>query len=389
MKVLLVHNRYQLPGGEDVVFARERDLLRDAGHQVIEYVRSNNEIAESGPWGRAAIALKTIWSWETERELRGILAREKPHVAHFHNTFPLVSPAAFYACRDAGVPAVQTLHNARLVCPGADLTRDGRPCEDCVGKLPWRGIVHGCYRDSRVETTVVAAAMSFHRSYGTWRDLVSTYIVPTEFYRSRFIQGGIPAHKIVVKPHFVSPDPGVAFGGDYALFIGRLAPEKGVKTMIAAWRSLADVPLKIVGEGPLRGDVLDFMRERGHVDLISRLDRAALVELIKGARFLVWPSEGYYETFGLVAIEAFACGVPVIASDTGVMKEMVKDAFTGLHFVAGDPESLAQKVRWAWEHPSQLVAMGHNARANYEAKYTDKDNYEMLMSIYARESRAA
>ncbi|MBV9086230.1 MAG: glycosyltransferase family 4 protein [Acidobacteriaceae bacterium] len=382
MKVLLVHNYYQLPGGEDVVFARHRDLLKSFGHEVLEYVRTNDELKHCNSWQYPAAALKTIWAWDTVRDLRHILAREKPDIAHFHNTFPLVSPAAYYACRDAGTKVIQNLDNARLICSGGTLTRHGLPCEECVGTTPWRGVLHACYRNSRIQTGVVAATMSFHRHCGTWTNQVSTYLASTEFYRSKFIQGGLPSSKIVVKPHFVTPDPGPQYGGSYALFIGRLAPEKGVDTLLAAWESLGSIPLKIRGEGPLRSAVAKFIASHPNVELVDRLDCFALSQLIKNARFLVWPSHGNYETFGLVAIESFACGVPVIASDTGVMREMVQDGVTGLHFTARDPRALADKVQWAWNNPSQLETMGRNGRALYETTYTSDVNYRMLMDIY-------
>jgi glycosyltransferase involved in cell wall biosynthesis len=218
----------------------------------------------------------------------------------------------------------------------------------------------------------------------TWQNQVDVFIASTEFYRQKFIQGGLPAEKIVVKPHFVVTDPGPGKNrGDYALFIGRLAPEKGVRTLLGAWEKLKGIPLKIRGDGPLLGEVQEFIRRNpSDVEVVPRASSEQWMALMRGARFLVWPSGGLYETFGLVAIEAFSFGMPVIASRTGVMAEMVQDGRTGLYFNPGDTEDLAKKVAWAWTHPEEMAEMGRAARAEYEAKYTAEKNYAQMIDIY-------
>jgi len=384
--VLKVHNLYQQPGGEAESVRRECALLTSAGHSVIEYARHNDEIARYGLWRKATLAARTVWAWDSHREIKALLERERPDLAHFHNTFPLISPAAYYACREAGVPVIQSLHNPRLVCPAATFQRDHRVCQDCLGrKFAWPGVLHGCYRGSRTQTSVVAAMLAIHWQLKTWERLVDCYIVFTEFYRRKFVEAGLPAEKIVVKPHFVE-DYGVRQTvGSYALFVGRLALEKGVDTLLEAWRELRHIPLMIRGEGALSHEVQQLARESGGtVQLLPRLDRDELAGLMQGARFLVWPSQGYYETFGRVAAEAFSCGVPVLASRIGVTEEIVADGRTGLHFTPCDPEDLAAKVEWAWAHPEEMAAMGRAARREYEAKYTAERNYQTLIQIYER-----
>ncbi len=388
MKILQVHNRYQLPGGEDEVFRAERELLALMGHRVIEYVRRNDEITLNGFLSSAWLTAETVWARDSRRALGELIAREKPDVAHFHNTLPLVSPSAYYACHEAGVRVVQTLHNYRLACPAATFYRDGQVCEECVGHGLLRGVRHGCYRNSRAATAAVAAMLVTHRLLDTWCKQVDCYIAPTEFSRRKFIEAGLPAERIVVKPNFVHPDPGSREGaGDYGLFVGRLSEEKGLRTLVVAWRRLGGrIPLHVVGDGPLRPE-LEAEAGAKYLQLLSRLPREQTIEAIKGARFLVVPSE-WYETFGLVAAEAFACGVPVIASRLGAMEETVSDERTGLHFTPGDPDDLAAKVEWAWAHPHEMEAMGKEARAEYEAKYTAERNYQLLMDIYARAIQA-
>jgi glycosyltransferase involved in cell wall biosynthesis len=386
LRVISVYNRYLNRGGEDEVFELEGKLLEERGCTVTlvtEQVRNPHGLIES-----TRLAADAIWSRSWHKRFEALLKEKRPDVVHVHNIFPTISPSIYYACREAGVPVVQSLHNPRLLCPAATLYREGRACEDCVGKiLPWPAVVHACYQDSRLRTGVIATMLAVHGRLGTWRELIDVFIVFTQFYRQKFIQGGVPGTKIVVKPHFVHPDPGMKSSrGDYALFIGRLSPEKGLHTLLGAWSQLSGIPLKIRGSGPLLKQAQDLAaQDRRCVEILpDRLPQQEWVRLMRNARFLVWPTQGYYETFGLVAIEAFAFGVPVIASRTGAMVEIVEDGRTGLHFTAGDADDLAAKVEWAWTHPDEMETMGRQARGEYEAKYTADRNYEMLIDIYQR-----
>jgi glycosyltransferase involved in cell wall biosynthesis len=381
MKILAVHNRYQQPGGEDEVFLAETTLLESYGHRVVRYSTHNDRVADMNP---LALAGNTLWNTSTYRELRALIRRERPQAAHFHNTFPLVSPAGYYAARAEGVPVVQTLHNYRLLCPNALFFRDGRACEDCMGKVvTWPGIVHKCYRGSRAASGLVTAMLTTHRALGTWTKMVDVYIVLTEFARRKFIEGGLPAEKLIVKPNFVYPDPGPGEGGGgYALFVGRLAPEKGTETMLAAWDRLGTrIPLKIVGDGALRDRVVEAAARQSNVEWLGHRPVEDVPALMRKADMLIFPSE-WYETFGRVAAEAFAAGTPVIAANTGAAAELVEHGRTGLKFRPGDPEDLITQVEWAMSHSAELRRMREEVRAEYEAKYTAERNYRALMKIY-------
>jgi glycosyltransferase involved in cell wall biosynthesis len=387
MKILLVHNTYQQPGGEDVVFNQERQLLEGAGHQVLTYCRSNSEIAGHSLFWRPSLAVKTIWAKDTRRNFAGLLRRERPDLVHVHNTFVMVSPSIYAACHEARVPVVQTLHNYRLLCPAAIFFRHGRVCEECFEHSLWRSVVHGCYRNSRAATSAVALMLAVHRWRRTWTRGVNCFIALSEFSRGKFIEGGIPAEKIALKPNFVYADPGCrGISGQYALFIGRLSPEKRVVTLLAAWQRLrAPIPLRIIGGGPEREFLEASAKQPGlsNVCFLGQLPRDEVISALKGARFLLFTSE-WYENFPVSIAEAFACGVPVICSRLGAMQEIVADGRTGLHFTPGDAQDLAAKVEWAWTHPEEMAAMGRAARAEYEAKYTAERNYEMLMEIYEK-----
>jgi glycosyltransferase involved in cell wall biosynthesis len=393
MKILLVHNTHQHRGGEDVVFDQERRMLELAGHRVVVYHRTNHEIGQLNILSQIDLAKRTIWASDSRAEFDALLAAEQPDVVHVHNTFIVISPSIYSACRERGIPVVLTLHNFRLLCPPSNLFRDGKVCEECVDHSLLRAIRYRCYRGSRPATAAVVAMLAWHRLIKTLERSVYRYIALTDFSREKFISAGFPADKIVVKPNFLESDPGPRQQtGDYALFMGRFSPDKGISTLLQAWEQLPKhFPLQIVGDGAERVELEAAARQRGldNVKFRGFLSREEIIATLKNARFLVMPSL-WYETFGMVIVEAFACGVPVICSRLGAMQEIVRDQTSGLHFAPGDSADLAQKVLWAWNNPEALAVMGGQARRQYEENYTAVRNYEILLQIYteALESQA-
>lgn len=387
MKLILVHNTYQHPGGEDVVFEQERQMLERAGHKVIVYRRSNHEMEQFSKLKRITQTTRLVWARDSRLEFDRLVAHETPELVHVHNTFFMISPAVYGVCQERDIPVVQTLHNFRLLCPAATFFRDGEVCEECTDHSLWRGIYHGCYRDSRPTTAAVALMLTWHRLAGTWSELVDCYIALSDFSRNKFVAAGFPAEKVFVKPNFVDSDPGErSQAGDYALSIGRLSPEKGISVLLQAWEQLPHpYPLQVVGDGPERERLEAEARQRGLTSAIfrGRLSREQTIAAIKGACFLVQPSE-CFENFPMSIAESFACGTPVLCSRLGGMEEIVSDHRTGLLFTAGDPGDLAQKVVWSFNHPTELAAMGREARRQYENQYTSANNYSLLMEIYQK-----
>jgi glycosyltransferase involved in cell wall biosynthesis len=383
LSVLCVHNRYIQPGGEDQVFESESQLLKQNGVRV-EKVEEQTTYP-SGIVRKIEAAVDCVWSRSWHQKFKSILRRVQPDVVHIHNFFSVMSPSIYYACKEEGVPVVQTLHNYRLACPAASFYRDGQVCEECLDRGPFHAVRYGCYRESKMATAALAAMLEVHRRKNTWSEMVDCYVALTEFAREKMIQGGLPAEKIQVKPNFVLPDPGPRVGnGDYALFVGRLVDLKGVGTLIKAWAKLpASIPLVIAGDGPFRSEMERLIRELNlqNVDYRGRLSRQDTLATMKGARFLMFPSE-WYEGFPVTIAESFACGVPVVCSRLGGMQEIVEDRRTGLHFTAGDATDLAEKVQWAWSHPQETSTMGFQARDEFEAKYSAERNFGMLTGIY-------
>lgn len=381
MKVLLCHNYYQQPGGEDQVFADEANMLIEHGHEVVRYTRHNDVIDDMG---KLTAAKNTLWNQESYRDIRELIQTEQPDVMHCTNIFPLISPAAYYAAGAEDVAVVQSLHNYRLLCPNAVFVRDGRMCQDCVGKkFAWPAVVHGCYRQSTAGSGVVASMVGLHRSFRTWSHAVDRYIALTEDGKRLFVKGGIPEHKIDVKPNCVAPDPGIGSGsGEYAVFVGRIVEEKGIETLLEAWSTLdARLPLKIVGDGPLTPLVKQAAAQDDRIEWLGWQDLDRVLSIIGEAKFLVFPSI-MYEPFGRSIAEAFATGTPVIASRRGAAGDLVTHEQTGLHFEADNAADLVARVQQAIANPEALGRMRIEARVEFERKYTSAANYEKLIAIY-------
>ncbi|HEY6290845.1 MAG TPA: glycosyltransferase family 4 protein [Terriglobia bacterium] len=387
MKVLVVHNYYQQPGGEDATCEQECQLLERRGHQVVFYRRSNQEIEGLNGWQRLRLSADTIWNERSRREFLGLLARERPDVVHVHNTFVVISPSIFSACQEAGVPVVQTVQNYRLFCPAATFFRDGKICEECVEHGLFRSVRYACYHKSRSATAVVALLIAVNRRRKTWPGKVDHIIAVTQFSRKKMVEAGLPAEQVMVKPNFVYPDPGEGQERrDYALFAGRLSPEKRVNTLLVAWSKLSEpVPLLIAGGGPLQEALEEQARrsQLSNIQFLGQIPRAKTIAAMQSARFVVFPSE-WYEGFPLTICEAFACGTPVICSRLGAMEEVVDHGRTGFHFTPGNAAELAERAAWAWNHPEEMRVMGREARREFEAKYTAESNYPLLIDIYER-----
>jgi len=374
VRILIVHNVYQQQGGEDSVVKAESELLLKRGHAVMFYGRNNAEV-NSMP--QLSLAKQMFWSGRTVEEASGLIANFKPDVIHVHNTFPLISPSIYWLASRARIPLVQTLHNFRLLCPQAMFLREGKVCEDCLGHVPWRGAVRGCYRKSKAQSALLAGMVTLHRAIGTWNNKVTRYIALNEFCRQKFIEGGLPEECVVIKPNFVDlPAPSLTHRQGF-LFVGRLSAEKGVDVLIAAMRQLSNISVSVAGEGP-EAVLLDGVTGLQALGALS--SEHVHVEMSQSIA-LILPSI-CYENFPRTLVEAFACGLPVIASRIGALAELIEDNVTGLLFEPGNAKDLAAKLLWANQNPEQMRQMGLNARKLYENKYTADRNYDQLIAIY-------
>lgn len=338
MKVLQVHTRYRNAGGEDSVVRTEGDLLKAAGHDVLFHGLDNpvtsRESAKDlirAPWNRSAARQVT----ETAREFGA-------EVIHVHNTWFALSPAVFTAVRQAGFPVVATIHNYRLSCVNALHYRDGSVCEDCVGRMPWRGVIHRCYRGSAAQSAVVAVTIGTHRIAGTWQKDVDVIIALTSFAAKKLVTAGVPPERIVVKPN-VAEDPGPrlnpAANSGRLLFVGRLTEDKGIIDLLDAWTTTGshNLELQIVGDGPLASTIQTSAEPS--VSMTGSIPANEVRSLMLSARALVIPSR-WFEGLPMVLVEALSCGLPVVVSDHGALPETASQA--GLTFAPGDRRDLAR-----------------------------------------------
>ena len=379
MKILQLHAGYRTPAGEDTVVAAEAAVLADGGHDIRQHIAHN----PPGSADAIRVLSRSLRNRAQERAVAEELRRFEPDVTHLHNTWFALSTSVIDAVADHGTPLVVTVHNYRLGCLNSLLFRGAAVCTACVGRTPWSGVVHGCYRDSRVLSAVAATELMTSRRRGVL-DRVDRFVAPSRFMADRLVDIGVPADRLVIKPHFTD-DPGQRphppSASQEIVFIGRLAPGKGLETLLRAWERFVstttkDVRLTVIGEGPLGAEVREAAPRS--VDFAGWIPGAEVRQRLLRARAFVFPSE-WYEPFGMVLLEAMSAGLPVIgttASDapriTGTPTELVAPG--------GDERSLAECLH---RLDDQLVdAAGRAARQRFEAEYSEARGLAALEQLY-------
>jgi glycosyltransferase involved in cell wall biosynthesis len=379
-RILQIHTRYRQPGGEDGAADAEADLLRRAGHEVIAVRRQNSF---SGP-GAAAQLAAYPWNPASTRRLMRLAARTRPHVAHFHNTWFATPPGILRNLRRAGIPTVVTVHNYRLACVNAELLRDRKPCELCVGKVPWRGVRHRCYHGSAAQSAVAAVAIQSHRALGTWSEGVDRFIALTDFSRGRLIASGLPADRVVVRPNFCA-DPGARpeppSASRRVVFVGRLSPEKGLDVALRAWgrAKMAGFELVIAGDGPARPQ-LEALAVPG-VRFLGRVPRPEVDTLLLSSRVVLFPSI-WFESQPLGVLEAFASGAPVLAAAIGGLGETVAPLGEEWRVPSGDVGAWAAALA-RLDDDVAVNRGGTSARRAFERHHTAGSARERLEQTYA------
>ena len=376
MRIFVLHNRYRMAGGEDVAVAAEVALLRERGHEVTLVEVDNAAIA--APAGRIGAALGAPWRPARRRWAKHLVERTSAQVVHVHNFFPLLSPSVIDGARDAGAAVVQTLHNYRAVCANGLLLRDGRVCEDCVGRVGWPALRHRCYRGSLIGSAAVVAMQQAIRRGGIWDRPGTRLIALTDFARNKLIGGGLPGARIVIKPNFVAPVATPTAPRDGVLFVGRLSAEKGVGVLIAAARTLPHRRFTIVGGGD---DARWRAMAPGNVVFTGALPGAAARAAMARAALLVMPSL-WFEGFPMTLLEAVARATPGVASRIGSLAELVEDGVTGRLVTPGDPAALAAAIEAMLDDPAAALRMGQAAKAVADMRYDPAGNGARLEEIY-------
>jgi glycosyltransferase involved in cell wall biosynthesis len=386
MNVLFVHNFYQQFGGEDAAYLADKRLMEERGtgaFSVSTYERHNDEIRGFSLSDRARFPIDTISSRKTARDIANLARRERIDVAYIHNVYPLISPSIFFALHDAGVRIVQMVHDFRFLCPNGWFFTGGAVCERCKAGNTLHAIVHRCYRNSYSLSAVYAASVARARSQGIF-DTVSLFVCPTPFMAGKLIEAGVPPTRTRIKPHFMDiPPPDAARAGDYALYLGRLSPEKGVRTLLRAWRELKDVPLRVAGTGPLDQELRAYKADHGLGQVLFEgfVSGEAKRELLRNARLVIVPSE-CYETFGMTVLEAYAAARPVIASRIGSLPYVVEDSGSGALVPPASPEELAATIRRLFHDTQACGRMGERGRTLLETAYGPAANFRILADIF-------
>lgn len=377
MRVLIVHNYYKIRGGEDSVVESEIALLKKNNHDVFTYFRNNSELLR---YSSIQLALTTQWSIKSFKKISEIIRENKPDIIHVHNTLPLVSPSIYWAASKYRIPIVQTVHNYRLSCLNALFLRDGKLCEECIGKFPYAGIVNSCYRASRKASAVLAFMLLLHRTIGTYNNKISHYIALSEFSKNKLVMSGVSNNKITIKPNYIDHvSEKNTKRSDELLYVGRLSNEKGISLLLDALSKLNGFKVTVIGEGP----ELPLVQNNKNIKYIGKLTNESVLKKMSSALALLIPSI-CYENFPRIIVEAYSCGLPVIASSIGSIKNIVDDGETGLLFDPISSTDMATKINWAVCNQEEMNKMGLKARKKYENEYTAEKNYKQLIDIYLR-----
>ncbi len=384
MRILLCHNYYRYRGGEDQSFESEVAMLRQRGHKVVTYVRSNNDIKD-GLNGRIHAVGRTFYSRSAKQDVAKLMDDHQIDILHCNNLFPQISHSVYSAAAKRGIPIVQALRNYRPFCANSFFYRDDQVCTQCLGKpAAFASVRHGCYRDSSAASAVVTSMQLVNRTLNRVKPLVDAYFTPSEFAREIYTRGGYDPESLFVKRNFIDPDPGIGMGGSGSMiYVGRLSKEKGIDTLCDAWRQHGlKAPLKIIGGGPLQQAVKQFAQQHSAVTYLGELPHDEVLEHLGDARCLIMPSQ-WFETFGRTIAESFSRGTPVIASRLGAMSELVQDGVNGVLFEPGDSEQLAHAIQRVCNASEKRYSdMRNAARTSYKSKYTIDHNYQRLIEIY-------
>jgi len=392
MKILAIHNfhRKGSASGDDQVFKSETALLEEHGHRVIRYTVSNDEFDNASLVGKVALTLGMLWSRKNYRAVANLIKIEHPDIVHIHTFFPLLSPSIFYASHRAGTPVVATLHDTRFVCPCATSLRGTELCNECGNGNYFRMCKYGCFKDSKLQSLIVAFIFKYHRIRRSFYEQIDKYICLNENQIKILTDIGYEKKKIVKKYNFV-PDVEASLKKiivdgipeRYVVFYGRIGEEKGIRILMKIWDMIDDIPLVVMGGGPLEEEFKVWASRKNNVYFFGYTEHKKCLSIVKESEFVVFPSI-WYEGCSMVEIEAQSLGCPLVATDLGFSVEAIKDGYNGYKVKLGDVNGFVHKIRVLWSSPGECERMGANARKDYEDRYLPDDNYQQLVHIYRK-----
>ncbi len=390
MKIVSVHNYHRTgsASGDDQVFRNETELLRQHGHEVVNYSVKNDSFDNAGVFGKIAATFGMLWSFKHYKGLREVIRKEKPEVVHVHTFFPLLSPSILYAAKKEGVKVVATLHDTRFVCPCASSLRGTELCNKCGDGHYLRMVKYGCFKNSRLQSFIVALIFKYHRIRKSFYKQIDTYVCLNDNQISLLKEIGFDERKIVKKYNFVSDESAAVVKKQrdnlperYVVFYGRIGEEKGIRTLMRIWNQIQDIPLVVMGGGPLEEEFAKWAKEKDNVHFLGYTQHMECLSIVAGGEFVIFPSI-WYEGCSMVEIETESLCKGILATDLGFSAEAIIDGYNGYKVKLGDVDGFVKKVRFLWERPEHCKELGVNARKDYEEKYTAEQNYRQLIEIY-------
>lgn len=392
MKILVVHNLHRSgsASGDDQVFKSETKLLQQKGIEVIPYTVINDKFDQAGPIGKIMMTLGMMWSLENYKKIEEIIEREKPDMMHVHTFFPLLSPSVLYAAKKNNVKVVATLHDTRFICPCATSLRNGKICNLCGDGNYFRMVKYGCFKNSRIMSLAVAAIFKYHRIRKSFYKQIDKYICLNDEQIQLLKEIGFEENKIVKKYNFVR-DAGCStveipdkykIPDRFVVFYGRIGEEKGIKILQNVWDNIEDIPLVVMGGGPLEQEFEVWAEKKSNIFYLGYVPHEICMTIAGKAEFALMPSI-WYEGCSMVAIETESLGIPLITTDIGFFKEAIQNGINGMKIPLEDEQGFREAVIDFWKNPQKLKKMGENARSDYEQKYVPETNMKQLFEIYA------
>ena len=390
MKILAIHNfhRKGSASGDDQVFKSETELLERHGNQVIRYSVSNDEFDNVGIFGKFTAIFGMLWSFKNYKAVQKIIKFEKPDVVHIHTFFPLLSPSILYAAKRCGVKVVATLHDTRFVCPCATSLRGTHLCNDCGDGRYFRMCKYGCFKNSKLQSFIVAAIFKYHRIRKSFYKQIDYYICLNDNQIRLLTDIGFDKNKITKKYNFV-PDAEAnlkvirikEIPKRYVVFYGRIGEEKGIRVLMKIWNELSEIPLVVMGGGPLEAEFKVWAEKQPNVYFLGYTQHDKCLSIVKGGEFVIFPSI-WYEGCSMVEIETESLGKGLVVTDLGFSAEAIDNGKNGYKVKRGDVKEFVNQIRALWNDPDKCIEIGENARKDYEEKYLPEDNYQQLIKIY-------
>lgn len=390
MKILAIHNYHRKgsASGDDQVYKSETALLEQHGNTVVRYTVSNDEFDSVGIIGKIKSTFGMMWSFKNYNAVQELIKKEKPDIVHIHTFFPLLSPSILYAAKRCGVPVVATLHDTRFVCPCSTSLRGTQLCNECGDGHYLRMCKYGCFKNSRLQSLIVACIFKYHRIRKSFYKQIDKYICLNENQIKLLTDIGFDKNKITKKYNFV-PDAEAnlkaikveGLPDRYAVFYGRIGEEKGIRVLMKVWEQLPDVPLVVMGGGPLEEEFKAWADGKDNAYFLGYTQHDKCLSIVKGGEFVVFPSI-WYEGCSMVEIETESLGKALVATDLGFSVEAIENGVNGYKVKLGDTDGFVQTIKTLWDNPEQCQVLGQNARTDYEVKYMPEDNYKQLMAVY-------